>query len=974
MDWVLAFERFVDELDVANISNKQYVTLFLALKFSLIISRTSDVLYAFGLDVGEFQYNSVDHCAILVTVNRDLTIVVSASPTGPATYIDIPVKNIINTQIISIRNDESQSHRYAVTIELSQHDGDIWYHNAVGHSNSTISIAFTSESNAERLSELCRQLENPSLTAPAQVMESEPIDCSERGPATNSHEDTQLLANSVASAMEGIDVSQWDTTSCGRTDSKIIQDVSICTDGSTLEIPRRIGTSAEVPFEESSCQNKEDSSPQDHCSNSEDQGYDSSYDISPRPPRVQPKIRDDSIPVVQLDPSHSEESNRRLPGTEDASTEMPPLSRVRRSPRNNNGIVESEAESAASLGLERAAGTPIQKITTTRPNVNHGVTASTPSKVKLHKSKLAKQANEGKDKAQALKVEDQRQVQDDYDLPRSPEPQVEKSKASMMEDKPTSQAPDRDAPPKQRTKAKNVAKGPVRRSKEPKSKKAQPQPKDVASRASGVHKIKAKPIANPTKIRSRRAAAVIANEKIQGFGAFDEISDEVEKPVSKPRRQPATTADTPGIQKSLTGMPEDKISRSIDGGEASVSGDAKNGMVSRKAGGSSSGPYEDQISEASSMDKVDLVTTTTGHGIVQAATASKSSPLAPNADPFQAKLSLLTPGNEATTSNANVSARSHTEPKSKASKGDADEQHQADEGETVGRADHANHGRRFIQPKTRGDVRNIQQEENGSLDRSSDLNKRRQLLPQPQQTTTEPNDPSTPAPAGQNKRKAVHGGGARRTRRKAAQSSSSQSTSIANNGPPLAPAPAPNQSAQGAQRAAHQYRIIIPLQPPPRPPRWRIEGLERARNIPAHYLSPDGTLIDAHTEENIVPEERRDSFVSDGQAGTSDFMQALRRQGVNVRNDDPNATLVEEQSQTTQRADAAAISSSSTTTFSSSEPASSGVIPTSVDPSSEEGNENILAQWRTALQPHQRLMAGVLTDINQVSNANTPDA
>ena len=972
MDWVLAFERFVDELDVANILNKQYVTLFLALRFSLIISRTSGVLYAFGLDAGDFQYNSVDYCAILVTVNRDLTIVVSASPTGPAMYIDIPLKNIINTQITSVRNDDSQAHRYAVTIELSQNDEDRWFHNAVGQSNSTISIAFTSESNAERLSELCRQLEKTSQTAPGPVMESEPIDCSERGPATESHEDTQLLANSVASAMEGIDVSQRDTTSCGKTDS-IIQDVSIRTDGSTLEIPRRIATSADVPFEESTRQSKEGSTQQDHRSNSEDQGYDSSYDISPRPPRVQPKIRDDSIPVVQLDPLHSEGSNRRLPGIEDGSTEMPPLSKLRRIPRNNNGIVESGTESAPSLGLERAAGTPIEKSTTTRPKVNHEVTASATREVKLPKSKLTKQANEGKDKAQAPKGEDQRQVHDEYDLPRSPEPQVEKSKASMMQDESTSQAPDRDAPPKQITKAKNVAKGPLRRSKQPKSKKAQPQPKDVASRASGVHKIKAKPVANPTKTRSRRAAAVIANEKIQGFGAFDEIGDEVEKPVSKPRRQPATTAETPEFQPLLTGMPEDKILRNIDRGEASVSGDAKNGMISRNVGVPSSRPYEDPISEASSMEKVDLVTTTTGHGIVQAGTASESSPPAPNADPFQAKLSLLTPGNEATTSNANESAGSHTEPKSKASKGDVGGQHQADEGETVGRADHVNHRRRVIQPKTRGDVRNIQHEENGSLNSNSHLNNRRRLLPQPQQAVSEQNGPRIPAPAVENKRKAVRDGGAVVKRRQLASSMSSQSILIANNGSPLGPAPALNQTA------ARQYRAILPLQPPPRPPRWRIEGLEQSRTIGAQYLSPDGTLMNVHTEDNIVPETPQDPFISGGQAGTSDFMRELRRQAVNAdtglppRNEDPDQTLVEGQPPTTQRDDAAAISSSSTTTFSSSDSASSGVVPTSIDPSSEDGNANIMAQWRTALQPHQRLMARVLTDISQVSNANTPN-
>ena len=44
---------------------------------------------------------------------------------------------------------------------------------------------------------------------------------SEPGTVAEIHEDTQRLASSVASAMEGIEVSQRDTTNCGKNDSNI---------------------------------------------------------------------------------------------------------------------------------------------------------------------------------------------------------------------------------------------------------------------------------------------------------------------------------------------------------------------------------------------------------------------------------------------------------------------------------------------------------------------------------------------------------------------------------------------------------------------------------------------------------------------------------------------------------------------------------------------------------------------------------
>ena len=503
------------------------------------------MFYAFGLDAGNHQYNSVDDSAILVTVNGDLTIIVSASPTGPATYVDVPLENIVHTQIVSVWNDQSQAHRYAVTIELSQIVGDHWHHNAVGQNSSTMSIAFTTQSHAQLLSELCRQSEKDWLTTRAPVMESHPINCSgttsygrlarpnlaserlaemaleaqlvlgqdlstgmlqhnnatlpsifqvriadhisEPGSVAENHDDRQRLASSVVSAMEGIDVSQHDASSRGKTDLNI-QNASAHTDGPAIEGPRTVAISADIEFEASPRHGSQGNIQQDQTSKSEDPGYDSSYDVSPRPSRFQPKVAENAVPVIRLGPLHPSGSNRILPVTGDRPIEGPPSSKLSRSLRNNDGNVEARVESTPSLGLERAPGTSIEMITTSRPRINHEVTVSADSKVKFQKSRLPKEAKEAKGRAQASKGEARGHSDDEYDLPKSPEQQVRKSKASMLQHKSASQAPDRETSLKQITTAKNIAKYPLRHSEEAKSKEVEPQPKGIASRTSGVHK------------------------------------------------------------------------------------------------------------------------------------------------------------------------------------------------------------------------------------------------------------------------------------------------------------------------------------------------------------------------------------------------------------------------------------------------------------------------------------------------------
>ena len=697
----------------------------------------------------------MDDSAILVTVTKDLRVVVSASPTGPAVYIDVPLENIQHTTIVSVWNAESQAHRYAVTIDLLQVVGHAWYHNAVGQNGNTMSIAFTSQSHAKILNRLFQQPEKAGTTGRPNVMESQPINCSEPvldsesakpnlaltesqrqaevalqansllghnpstrmlhnnnaalpstsqgwitkhvsepGPEADIYENKQRPASSVASAVEGIDVSQPDIANCGKTDSNI-QSLTALADGPATETPRPAGTFADVEFEESPGKETEGSTHQDQSSMSQDQGYDSSYDISPKASRIQPKTKNIPVPMIQSNHLRPLGSNRTMPATDDGPTEKPPSSKLSRSFQTHDGNVEAGIKSPSTLELERAAGTPVKNITMSKPSDKHKVAASAKSKVRSQKSHLTKKAKESKGKGQAPKGKSRDHIEDEYDLPKSPGSPVRKLEASMIRGK--AQAPDRvtqqnpkskksvkaaiqpsslpsrrlevqselqHAPrippemavrlarpkvnkdagdgsiwdpelefsnedhetcPKQKKKAKGVAKKPARHSKEGKSKMAETKPKNIASQASVEPATKGKPAADPTKTRSRRAAALIANKKIQGLEGSDDIVDEIEGSVSISKRKSATTTNKQEIQPSLTQISDRKVLKDTDMRQASINGDAKNRMPCCKDTVSSIQPDEVVDSDANSVENVELVNNATGQDIAKAGITSEPS-------------------------------------------------------------------------------------------------------------------------------------------------------------------------------------------------------------------------------------------------------------------------------------------------------------------------------------------------------------
>ena len=733
----------------------------LALRYSLTAFRRSDVLYAFGLHVGQLQYNTVDESAILVTVtNKDLRIVISASPTGPAAYVDVPFENIQHTTIASVWNAESQAHRYAVTIELSQSVKNAWYYDAAGRKSNTVSMAFTSPSHAKTLSELLQQPKKAGTTGRPTVMESQPINCSEAAldgefakpnlaltesqslagvalqansllsqnpptrilhhnnaaltPASQNgitkhvfdsgfeaeiHHDTQRPASSVSSAIDGIDVSQPDTANCGKTSSNKPNSTAQA-DVRAIETPRPAGTLADVELEESPSQSTEGSNQQDQPSKSQDQGYDSSYDVSPRVPKTRQKGKDNAVPMIPPKVSRPPASTRTLPARDNSPTDKPLPSKLSKSLRNNDGNVDAGVASPSSLELERAAGTLPKTLKASKTSDKDGVASSAKSKVGLQKSHLkAKEA-----KGQAPKEKDQERIEDEYDLPRSPKSSVRKLEDPMIQRKTTSQAPDgaiqqkskprksakaailpssvpserletqsksargpkilpqkadRPAKPevtkedenesiwdiglensgeddrassKQKTKAKRVAKKSARRSKEGNSKKDETKSKKIASQASTEYTTKPKPAHDLTEPRSKRAAALIASEKIQSLEESDEIVDEVEESVSMSRKKATKTTNKQEIQPLLIETPEGKDLKDTDKGQASVSGKATNHTLSYQHTVPSIGPPECADSEASSVENIELVSTTTRHGTAQVGTTSRSSLPPPKSD------------------------------------------------------------------------------------------------------------------------------------------------------------------------------------------------------------------------------------------------------------------------------------------------------------------------------------------------------
>ena len=87
-------------------------------------------------------------------MSEDLNIIIPASTTEAAIYIDIPLKAVSSATIESQANSQSQSPHYALIIGSSENGEQKCCINAVSENHSSVALAFVSESDAQLLARL----------------------------------------------------------------------------------------------------------------------------------------------------------------------------------------------------------------------------------------------------------------------------------------------------------------------------------------------------------------------------------------------------------------------------------------------------------------------------------------------------------------------------------------------------------------------------------------------------------------------------------------------------------------------------------------------------------------------------------------------------------------------------------------------------------------------------------------------------
>lgn len=145
-----------------------------------MIDRTPDAVLAYAISIGELTYCVEGESAILVTVSDEVNIVIPASSTGAAKYVDIDIHQI---QGLSFGGGQSQPQSgssemdsFAVlTIWISSASEESFYVNALGKSADSINLAFTLPEAAATIQKaLASRITNCPRTS-----QSEPIDISQ---------------------------------------------------------------------------------------------------------------------------------------------------------------------------------------------------------------------------------------------------------------------------------------------------------------------------------------------------------------------------------------------------------------------------------------------------------------------------------------------------------------------------------------------------------------------------------------------------------------------------------------------------------------------------------------------------------------------------------------------------------------------------------------------------------------------------
>lgn len=145
-----------------------------------MIDRTPDAVLAYAISIGELTYCAEGGSTILVTVSDEVNIVIPASSTERAKYVDIDIDQIQGVSSgggpAQFQSDSSQMESLVVlTIWFSNALEESFYVNALGQNARSINLAFTSSEAAATIQKILANR----ITIYPRASQSEPIDISQ---------------------------------------------------------------------------------------------------------------------------------------------------------------------------------------------------------------------------------------------------------------------------------------------------------------------------------------------------------------------------------------------------------------------------------------------------------------------------------------------------------------------------------------------------------------------------------------------------------------------------------------------------------------------------------------------------------------------------------------------------------------------------------------------------------------------------
>ncbi|KAK4690986.1 hypothetical protein P7C71_g5922, partial [Lecanoromycetidae sp. Uapishka_2] len=372
IQWITAFEDFVDCLSLGH-----------------VLAQKSDVLFAHAVLIGNTRYETVGDSAILVTMSDNLNIIVTASSTESAIYVDVPLEKVQSVTLDQVLSTQSQTPTYGLVIAFRRDLRYCYYVNAAGHNDSVIALAFMSEGDAKTARRIIQHtipverksietgqstgintsgplhnsgLANTSLTdddlretarrATVLVTQNPPTS-GPRELQAEYNNDTLWVGTNVSKALEEIDCSlnedefeantiidpiAWEASVRGN----ILNNINAPGSGPQTSPKSHTGRRGTVQDED--------------VSHGGENGFDSAYDLSPRPDKALRRV------CSVVDPSKLAQSNEALGNvasgadTRKANIESRPPKLSKRL-QNENGKIEANSVESVSA----SSGTNIAK-------------------------------------------------------------------------------------------------------------------------------------------------------------------------------------------------------------------------------------------------------------------------------------------------------------------------------------------------------------------------------------------------------------------------------------------------------------------------------------------------------------------------------------------------------------------------------------------------------------------------------------